>query len=266
MLYLSTQLLNRLLASLLPMVCAFLLCQSVHARQAEAPSFTAEAIQRTYFALDSEGGLKLNDKGLPYPATKDIITINTTFSTDNTAFFVIDPWIDMPSEFMNHYFGNITRHYLLPLITSAAEKGFPVYVFTNNCKQSLPVPVSCDIPNELHALIKKFPNAHLVYWQNLDLTPFVKSLHDNGISKIIYTGFASNVCVIGRPAGMIRMAGEGFSNYFIPEASAALETKGTWKSQKIHKATTTIISQSMAKLIHYEDIYKKLQSMKKELS
>lgn len=257
---------NRRFPRLSVIICTFLVCQSVHAEPSETPAFTVPAFQRTYFALDNEGGLKLNDKGLPYPATKDTLTINTTFSTENTAFFVIDPWIDMPSDFMNHYFGSISRHYLEPLIIRAAENGFPVYVFTNDCKQSLPVPVSCDIPQPLHAMLKTFPNTHLVYWQNFEMAPFVKSLRDRGISKIIYTGFASNVCVIGRPAGMIRMAAEGFSNYFIPEASAALETKGTWQSQKIHKATTTIISQSMAKLIPYDAVYGKLQSLKNERS
>lgn len=67
------------------------------------------------------------------------------------------------------------------------------------------------------------------------------------------------MCVLGRPAGIINMLQEGFSLFFIPEASAAMETKDTWESQKIHKATTKIISQSMAKLIKYSDIYPKMK-------
>lgn len=240
--------------------------QDVNAQSPIKNSFNVPASRLTFFELDERGHLKFNDEGLPYESREEIITIDVQLSPENTAFFVIDPWNNMPSDFLNQYFGKITENYILPLIERANEKEFPVYIFTNDCKTIKPVPTSCEIPKQFYLMAKKYPKVQIVYWQDIDLPMFVTSLRDKGISNLIYTGFASNMCVIGRPAGMINMVQQGFSLYFIPEASAATETKETWQSQKIHKATTTIISQWMAKLIKYDDIYAKLQLAKKEAS
>jgi len=169
----------------------------------------------------------------------------------------------MPSDFLNQYYGKITENYILPLIKKANEAGFPVYIFTNDCKAIKPVPYSCEISQQFYLMEKDYPKVKVIYWQDIDLSKFVKLLKDKGISNLIYTGFASNMCVIGRPTGMFNMVQQGFSLYFIPEASAAVETNESWKSQKIHKATTTIISQWMARLIKYDDIYSKIKPIHK---
>lgn len=257
---------NRLNSIYLRLVLIFyslIFCQNVNAQDPTINSFNAPVSRLSFFELDDKGSMKLNDAGLPYQGTKESVKLNVDFSPANTAFFVIDPWNNMPSDFLNQYFGKITQNYILPLIKRANEQGFPVYVFTNDCKAIKPVPNSCEIPEQFYLMAKQYPKLQIVYWQDIDLPVFVTSLKDKGISNLIYTGFASNICVIGRPAGMINMVHQGFSLYFIPEASAAIETNETWSSQKIHKATTTIISQWMAKLINYDDICPKLELVKK---
>lgn len=233
--------------------------QNVSAQNQSIHAFSVPATQLTFFDRDDKGVLKVDDKGLPYQGNKENLIIDANFSSENTAFFVIDPWNDMPSDFLNHYYGKITENYILPLIKLANETGFPVFVFTNDCKAIKPEPYSCKIPRQFHSMVKEYPKMRILYWQDLDLKAFTKSLKEKGITNLIYTGFASNMCVISRPTGMMSMKQQGFSLYFIPEASAAVETKQTWQSQKIHKVTTTIISQWMAKLINYADIYSKMQ-------
>lgn len=66
------------------------------------------------------------------------------------------------------------------------------------------------------------------------------------------------MCILERPTGMFMMRSFGFSLYFFPKASAAVELSNTWKGEYIHKAITEIISQSLAKIIHYHDIYSAL--------
>lgn len=231
----------------------------IHHINARGKIFNVPASQLSFFKLDDKGMLKLNEKGLPYQSTKETITLHIDFSSENTAFFVMDPWNNTPSDFLNQYFGKITKNYVLPLIKRANKNGFSIYIFTNDCKKIKPVPTSCEISQEFYFMSKKYPTVRIIYWQDFNLPVFVKSLRDQGISNLIYTGFASNMCVIGRPSGMVNMLQQGFSLYFIPEASAAAETKKTWRSQKIHKAATTIISQWMAKLIKYDDIYARLK-------
>lgn len=78
-------------------------------------------------------------------------------------------------------------------------------------------------------------------------------MRSQGIDSLIYIGFASNMCVIGRRMGMIPMVHEGFKLFFVPEASAAVEYPDTWQDQSIHRATTRIISQWIAEVIDYEE-------------
>lgn len=223
-------------------------------------TLTVPATRISFFQLDSKGQLQHDQKGLPFKSQNEMYTTDVSFSPSNTAFFVVDPWTNAPSNFLNQYYGKITQTYILPLIRKAIAWDFPVYIFTNRCEDIKPAPYSCTIPKEFYAMVKKYPKVKLIHWQEIKLDAFVTSLRNDGITNLIYTGFASNMCIIGRPTGMINMLQQGFALYFIPEASAAVETEGTWQAQTIHRATTTMIAQWMAKLIKYQDISAKLQS------
>jgi hypothetical protein len=231
----------------------FLFCLDVYATSV----LTLPTERSSFFELDDKGAAKTNKKGLPYQSKTDVIKSTQSFSPSNTAFFVIDPWNDMPGDFLNDYYGKITNKKILPLMTQVSAHQFPVYVFTNDCKAIQPIPYSCAIDEKFYALAEKHKNVHILSWQKIEeikIETFIKELKRRGISNLIYTGFASNMCVIDRPVGMINMRQQGFSLYFIPDASAAVETKLTWKTGEIHHAMTQIISQSMGKLIQYSDI------------
>jgi hypothetical protein len=219
---------------------------------------TVTATKRSFFKVTTNEELKLNKKGIPFESKNELVSSKVVLSTSDTAFFVIDPWVDMPSDFLNKNYGPIIDNFILPLIQRINKKAYPVYVFTNNCNFIKPVPYGCKIPEAFELMAKKYPSLNIIYWQDLDIDNFVNSLKKQGINNIVYTGFASNGCVIGRPVGLVNMLYRGFKLYFIPEASAALETKTTWKTQKIHHATTVTISQWMGGLIHYKDIYTQL--------
>ncbi|ACO74626.1 hypothetical protein LHK_01640 [Laribacter hongkongensis HLHK9] len=73
------------------------------------------------------------------------------------------------------------------------------------------------------------------------------------IDTLIYSGFASNMCVIGRELGMIRMQSKGFRLFFVPEASAAVEFGESWDTGEIHKSTTLLISHWIGELISLKD-------------
>ena len=66
----------------------------------------------------------------------------------------------------------------------------------------------------------------------------------------------TNMCVIGRPLGIIRMVHEGFRIFFVPDAAAAIEHKETWETQDLHKAVTMVLSQWAAELIDVDDVLK----------
>ena len=76
------------------------------------------------------------------------------------------------------------------------------------------------------------------------------------IANLVYCGFNTNMCVIGRPLGIIRMVHEGFRIFFVPDAAAAIEHKETWEDQGLHKAVTMVLSQWAAELIDVDDVLK----------
>jgi hypothetical protein len=230
----------------------------------EPSSFSIPTLKRSYFQLDSQGAnLKLDKTNLPYPGESDEYVISSSFSPQDTVFFVVDPWDNMPSSFLNEYYGKITTSYILPLIQKAAQSGFKIFIFTNKCGEIKPIPYSCSIPKQFFNLRERYKSVEIVFWQDIgNAQDFIEHIKSIGVKKIIYTGFASNMCILYRPIGMAKMSNLGFLLYFIPKASAAVETVKTWKNEEIHKITSIIISQGLGGLIEYEDILLAIQRKK----
>ena len=83
------------------------------------------------------------------------------------------------------------------------------------------------------------------------------------IDTLIYSGFASNMCVIGRDLGMIPMQIKGFRLFFVPEASAAVEFQDSWKNNALHESTTLMISQWVGELINLNDFLSLSENLQK---
>lgn len=213
-------------------------------------------IYNSYYARTSLGGYKLRN-GKPYhdESISEQYTTTASLSPLNTAFIVIDPWNNAPSSYLNQDANNILTNYLLPLVRAASQRGYSVYIFSNDCKAITPTPYSCGMAKSLQTLAKNNSNVIVNYWQNFNKISFAKMLKQKGITQIIYSGFSSNMCVLTRPAGLVSMQQLGFSLYFVPEASSAIELPETLKTKQVHKITTSIISQSIAKILPYKNIY-----------
>ena len=223
-----------------------------------AYNFDIPTTKRRYFLIDETTGIPKFTKGKAIIRKSDQYSTNTSFSSTDTAFFVIDPWDNMPSDFLNKYFGKITNQYILPLIRKANHYNFKTFIFTNSCKN---LSYSCSIPKSFNDLLNS-KNIKLFFWQEIPSSlDLANNLRQMGIKKIIYTGFASNCCILFRSAGMIDMQKQGFQIYFVPKASAAVETTETWVTGEVHKFTSTVIAQNLGSLIEYKDIFQKLNSI-----
>jgi nicotinamidase-related amidase len=161
----------------------------------------------------------------------------------------MDPWIDMPSEFLNDYYMSVTKSRIIPLVKQALSLGHPIIILTNDPDTAT---YSAQVDVELETLVKQH-QADLLFHQDLDDRAFADYCRSRGITSLIYTGFASNMCIIGRKMGMIYMGHQGFKIFFVPDASAAVEYADSWQDKSLHKSTTKIISQWIAEIIDYED-------------
>ena len=212
-----------------------------------ASAYAVTAYRQSYFALDENGGLVEPD-GLPIRAEK-IYQFQRKIDPDTTAIVVMDPWVDMATDHLNQYFTGIAESHVVPLVSKAFERGHRIIVLTNDPEV---VKYNTKIHPKLATLVAG-GKATLLYHQDFDDDQFAAYLRKAGVKTLIYTGFASNMCVIGRRMGMIPMVQHGFKTYFVPEASAAIETEGTWETGSVHRKTTNMISQWIAEIVHYED-------------
>lgn len=220
--------------------------------KSEGASFTLSTSRYSYFALDTTGSLAL-EKSLPY-RSEGMYRFVRTIDPGKTAVIVMDPWVDMASDHANEYYGEILNSRIIPLVRHTLHYGLPIIVLTNNPKGRN---YNSKIHPELELL---FANGKisLLFHQGLDDDGFAEYLRSQGVDSLIYTGFASNMCLISRQTGMIHMKEKGFRIFFVPEASAAVELADTWNEQSIHEASTKIISQWIAEIIDYEELIKAL--------
>jgi len=221
--------------------------QRVATQDTQAAAYTLGTHRQSYFKLDENGALELQDK-LPYQSEKTY-HFQRTIHPDKTAIVVMDPWVDMASEHLNNYFGKIAESRVIPLVKHALELGHPIIVLTND-------PDVVDYNTDVHAeLVTLEANGKLsiLFHQGMDDKGFASYLRSRKIDSLVYVGFASNMCVIGRRMGMIPMVQQGFRLYFVPEASAAVEVADTWQDQSVHRATTKIISQWIAEIVDYDE-------------
>lgn len=179
-----------------------------------------------------------------YPMDKE-------FSSRDTAFIVMDPWIDWSDDYLNEYFGAITQKTTLPLMQAAAESGHTVIILTNDPAK---INYNTKIDPGLQALVDE-GKAMLLYHSDYNVDSFKALLEEKGIKKLMYTGYASNMCVLYRELGIARMAlAGGVELFFIPECSGAMEHADTWETQEIHEATSLVIGQTQALIVNFDDI------------
>jgi len=170
----------------------------------------------------------------------------------NTTIYSIanaDPEVlkDFVSSLLNEYFDEISKNRIVPLVQAALAAGHRIIIFSNN---PLNVRYSTKIDPTLQQLCDEGKAELFYHSDEHDAVWFNRYLKARGIKNLIYIGFSSNVCVIGRSVGMITMR-EHAKLYFVPNASAAIERAGGWESGEIHGATTFTISQYIGELLDY---------------
>ncbi|QLA15393.1 isochorismatase family protein [Desulfolutivibrio sulfoxidireducens] len=236
-------------------VTGFLVAGHFVAASSESTCFDVATRTRSYFALDGKGDTVLDGKGFPIPGEKEYTFVDRLCARE-TAVVIMDPWQDMPSDFLNTHYKRILNDKIVPLAELAAEKGVKMVMLTNDPRF---VSYSTKTSPELEAVLGRY-HAERVYHGHVKREKFAQHLKSCGIKNLIYVGFASNICILDRELGMVPMLHQGFRLFFVPEASAACEFGDTWQTQEIHKYATVIISQSIARLIAYDALMAALKN------
>ena len=102
--------------------------------------------------------------------------------------------------------------------------------------------------------MKGYNEFKILYHQDFQSRDFGNLLIRSNIKNIIYTGFSSSECIIGRPMGLITMKNSFpyFKYFFIPEASGSFDLTEPLNSGMTHKIATKIINE-YSEIIHFEN-------------
>ncbi|MCL2123926.1 MAG: hypothetical protein FWH34_07510 [Desulfovibrionaceae bacterium] len=223
---------------------------------ASAETLLMPTTRTSYYELDEKGQLVSLPPGpdgvVHYSVREAEYRFSRRLIPAQTALIIMDAWPDSGSPQLNQLWRPIYADYILPAVRHAMQLGMQVLCLTNDPIKH-PTQYTTRVYPELEKLAAE-QKIILAYHDDFagsgDFADFLKK---RGITSLIYTGFASNACVIARPTGIIPMFLAHFKLYFMPEASAALEWQDTWQSKGIHKATTRIISQFAAEIIAFND-------------
>jgi nicotinamidase-related amidase len=215
--------------------------------KSEEKIYDLPTTRHSYWAVDGNDELKL-ENSLPFRSEGEC-RFQRAIHPHKAAVIIMDPWRNMASEHLNEYFGKVVESHTLPFVKRALTLGHPVIAITNDPTK---MEYNTHIDHGLQALADE-GKLSVVYHQDLDDRSFASYLRSQEIETLIYTGFASNWCVLNRAMGMITMKIQGFKMLFVPAASAAVEYGDSWDDQTIHKAITMVISQSIAEIIDYDE-------------
>ena len=184
----------------------------------------------------------------------DWYSFDKRFSNRDTAYIIMDPWSNMACDFLNSRLSAFTDKTVVPLAQLAAENGHKVLILT-----SLPnAPYNSKIAPKLQQMLNA-GLCEIIYHEECSPERFSSYLAEQGIKKLVYCGFFSNMCVLLRPLGIVSMVSRGgFDVYFVPGASSAMEHADTWDSGLVHSVTTLLISQTQAMLLELDDIIRVL--------
>lgn len=227
---------------------------SADSETADIGRYVVNSSQRSHFARGQNGELIREgpDDRPFFKVEEGQYSYKRTLVSNRTALIVMDPWEDSGSPFLQKHFEPIYRQKVLPVISKAVELQMAVLVLTNDPERN-PTGYGDLVFSELRAMAETEEGVRVLYHQDFDDESFAEYLRSLSIDTLIYSGFSSNQCVIGRSMGMIPMLAHGFKLFFIPEASAAVEFESTWKTGAVHQATTEIISQWIGELITWDD-------------
>lgn len=214
------------------------------ARQESGMEQGVNVYRYSYYDLEDENNYKVN------PAFK----LQTEhLDRKKTAIVVIDPWCDMVFPKVNKRIAKNVKSYILPIVKLAVRNEIPVYIFTNNPER---FDFNTRICEELHEFVDG-KNVRLLYYDKVGGTQgFCNMLLDKGIDHLIYMGYASQLCMLYRNAGIMSVWYQSdFNLYVVPEATAAVvDDEESHNTAMRNNICIMLSQQGIAGLIPFKDI------------
>lgn len=187
---------------------------------------------------------------------------------NKTVIMIIDPWSDMQFPEVNESIEQHVDSYLLPLVELAVDKGISVYIFTNNPETiDYNTKKTIDYNTKINAKLSQLVDGENVvelYYDSVGGTEgFGELLKNDGVENIIFTGYATQMCMLYRNVGVIPMwYNTDFDLFVIPEATMPVLADNKELDMAMRNNICTMLSQQrIADIIQYEDFIEYLESI-----
>ncbi len=145
--------------------------------------------------------------------------------TDEIALILIDVWAYHPNDgFMARQEENV-RNRIVPLLQAARDLGIVV----------IHAPHGNPIHPEVH------PRDGEIVLNEYDYITVFNNLRNRGIKTLIYAGYASNMCVLVRPIGIIQAKGQNFDVILVRDATIAVEAPESLDGKWAHEMSVLFV-------------------------
>jgi hypothetical protein len=153
------------------------------------------------------------------------------FKPDEVVFVVLDAWDTSYNNGLAKRIDENIRTKLKPALDQARNLKIPVI--------HLPHLYGSPYGYKIHPLCEPLPGEIVIDGLN-EKTELDSYLIDHGIRYLFYTGYASNMCLLNRPTGIMEMINLGYSVVFIRDASLANEIPSVFPDGMVHSIITSI--------------------------
>jgi nicotinamidase-related amidase len=157
-----------------------------------------------------------------------VVLTNKTFNKSDVAIIIIDVWDYNTTYNKGFYYRSFnTTENITRLVDFARKEGIPV-IHSYNLYNTYITPIEGEF----------VVNATDEKEDSLELSEF---LHRSYITTLFYTGYATNMCILYNPTGIIKMHDRGFNTIIMRDGTKALEANSTIENEFAKKVSIRMI-------------------------
>jgi nicotinamidase-related amidase len=175
---------------------------------------------------------------------------------ERTALVLIDPWEYHPNDGYLERVKTHMREKLLPLIEIARSAGMRIIYSPHKIPL---IPGNREVAQECYPVEGEYVfNAGLLSNPTIEFDEYLKT---QGITTLVYAGYAVNACIIIRPTGIIRMKDLGYEVILVRDCTIAWETPESLEGEWANKIGVNLVEWFWGESTTLEDIRASLSGM-----
>ena len=155
---------------------------------------------------------------------------------DNTAIILVDTWAYHQNDGWSERLEDNLKNKIAPLLTLARKYGMTIiHAPTNHEISDIVAPIEGE-------LVESNPDK------------LTKYLERNNISTLIYAGYASNMCLLTKPAGIFNMKYLGYDIILLRDCTIAFELPYTLENELSNQIAISIVELSKSRTSTLDDL------------